>query len=55
MDNKTVSDLAIATASISTPMWLSGANEWLTFIVLVLGAVLASMRIYAMIKGKGSE
>ncbi len=50
MDSKTVTDLALASASISTPMWLNGANEWLTFIVLVLGAVLAAMRIYAMIK-----
>ena len=50
MDSKTVTDLALASASISTPMWLNGANEWLTFIVLVLGAVLATMRIYAMIK-----
>ena len=50
MDSKTVTDLALASASISTPMWLNGANEWLTFIVLILGAVLASMRIYAMVK-----
>ena len=50
MDSKTVTDLALASASISTPMWLNGANEWLTFIVLVLGILLAAMRIYAMIK-----
>jgi hypothetical protein len=55
MDNRTVSDLALASASISAPVWLEGANEWLTFVVLVLGAVLAVMRIYAMVKGKGSE
>jgi len=52
MDSKTVTDLALASASISTPMWLVGANEWLTFTVLTLGIVLAVMRIYAMVKNK---
>ena len=50
MDSKTVTDLAVASATITAPVWLDGANAWLVFIGAILGIVLATMRIYAMIK-----
>jgi len=55
MNEKAVTDLVLAGTTITAPMWLQGANEWLTFIVLLLGIVLAAMRIYAMVKTKDSD
>ena len=55
MNEKAITDLALAGTTITAPMWLSGANEWLTFIVLTLGIVLAAMRIYAMVKNKDPD
>tara|TARA_R110000796_G_scaffold112392_2_gene223871 strand:- start:623 stop:784 length:162 start_codon:yes stop_codon:yes gene_type:complete len=52
MDSKTITDFSVASATITAPVWLDGANAWLVFIGAILGIVLATMRIFEMMKRK---
>ena len=45
MNSKTTLDIALAGGAVSSPAWLSVANEWGALGLVIIGIVLGGMRI----------
>ena len=43
-------DVPLATAGITSPMWLEPLNMWLGLVLVVMSIVLVGMRIWAIMK-----
>lgn len=43
-------DVPLATAGITSPMWLEPLNMWLGLVLVVLSIVLVCFRIWALLK-----
>jgi len=45
-------DIPLASAGITSPMWLAPLNEWMTLILVTGSIILVGMRIYFLLKEK---
>ena len=52
---KNVTDTALSTSLVSTPIWLQWVEQGLQLFMLVGGSVLLAFRLWAMIKERKSK
>ena len=56
MGNKTIADISLVTAGVSSPIWIQSLDIYLSICLLVLGITLTIIRIYKELKKhKASE
>lgn len=48
------SDIAIATAGISAPIWVSAVNEWIGLVLGLMSIVYVGWKLWNLYKGKGN-
>ena len=52
---KNITDTALSTSLVSTPIWLQWVEQGLQLFMLVGGSVLLAFRLWAMIKERKSK
>ena len=52
---KNVTDTALSTSLVSTPIWLQWVEQGLQLFMLVGGSILLAFRLWAMIKERKSK